>query len=356
MKIAAKATIAIALTLALAGLGGQGAAAETLTVVTQGGQPGDVQRKTVFEPFTAETGTAIRLDTFNQELARIRTQVETGNLVWDAVSLNPINEAAGCEEGLLEKIDWSKHADAKAFEAVGGFGACGAPYLASPGALVYDSAKLTGDAAPKNWADFWNVAKFPGKRALMYQPDQTLEIALMADGVAPADVVKVLTGPGGVDRAFKKLAEIKQHVKWWKSGDESMQLLLTGEVAMGYGWLGRVNAANASNNRKLRIVWNAGYTNALIYFGVMKGSPRKEAAIKLIAYQLSAPVQARHMEQLGNPPANTAANPLLSEARRAALPDPASRDGMMQAGSTYINFWLDNGDAIRQRFATFVAQ
>lgn len=346
--------IALSFSLLLALTGG--VAAQTLTVVTQGGQPGEVQRRTVFEPFSAETGIKINLDTFNQELARIRTQVETRNLVWDVISLNPINEAAGCEEGLLEKIDWSKHADAKAFEAVGGFGACGAPYLASPGALVYDSEKLTGAMAPRSWADFWNVEKFPGKRALMYQPDQTLEVALMADGVAPSDVVNVLVGPGGVDRAFRKLGEIKPHVKWWRSGDESMQLLLTGEVAMGYGWLGRVNAANASNNRKLRIVWPAGYTNALIYFGVMKGSPRREEAIKLIAYQLSAPVQARLMEQLGNPPANAEANALLSEARRAALPDPKSRDGMMQAGARYINFWLDNGDAIRQRFATFVAQ
>ena len=347
---------AIATAIALTFAQSHALGAETLTIVTQGGQPGDVQKKTVFEPFATETGIQIRVDTFNQELARLRTQVETGNLVWDAVSLNPINEVAGCEEGLLEKIDWSKHARAEAFEAVGGFGECGAPYLASPGALVIDSDKLKGDAAPKSWADFWDVAKFPGKRALMYQPDQTLEIALMADGVPPSDVVKVLTGPGGVDRAFRKLAELKPHIKWWKSGDESMQLLLTGEVSMGYGWLGRVNAANSSNNRKLRIVWDAGYTNALIFLGVMKGSPRKEQAIRLIAYQLSAPVQARHMEALGNPPANADANPLLSEGRRASLPDPKSRSGMMQAGSQYINFWLDNGDAIRQRFATFVAQ
>ena len=332
------------------------ASAQTLTVVNQGGAPAEAQRTAVFEPFTKETGIRINTDTYNQELAKIRAQIETKNLVWDVVSLNPINEAAGCEEGLLERVDWSKHADAKAFEAIGGFGPCGAPYLVSPGAMVYDADKLKGDAAPKSWADFWNVEKFPGKRGLMYQPDQTLEIALMADGVAPADVVKVLTGPGGVDRAFKKLAEIKPHVKWWRSGDESMQLLLTGEVAMGYGWQGRVNIANRSNNRNLKIVWPAGYTNALIYFGIMKGSPRKDDAIKLIAYQLSAPAQARHMELMGYPPANSDAFPLLSEAKRADLPGQHSDKGMMQAGSTYIGFWLDNGDAIRQRFATFVAQ
>lgn len=346
--------LAFATAMAVGHAQAQASAAETVTIVTQGGQPGEVQRRLVFEPFTSETGIKVRVDTFNQELARLRTQVETRNLVWDAVSLNPINEVAGCEEGLLEKIDWSKYAQPEAFEGVGGFGECGAPYLASPGALVIDSDKLKGDAAPKTWADFWNVGKFPGKRTLMYQPDQTLEIALMADGVPPSDVINVLTGPGGVDRAFQKLSELKPHVKWWKTGDESMQLLLTGEVSMGYGWLG--NAANASNNRKLQIVWEAGYTNALIFLGIMKGSPRKEEAIRLISYQLSSPVQARHMEALGNPPANADAYSLLSADRRSKLPDPKSRNGMMQAGRQYINFWLDNGDAIRQRFATFIAQ
>ena len=329
---------------------------QTLTVVNQGGAPAEAQRQAVFEPFSKETGIKITVDTYNQELAKIRAQVETRNLTWDVASLNPINERAGCEEGLLEKIDWKSLVDEKPFQPIGGFGDCGAPYLVSPGALVYDAAKFPGDAGPKTWADFWDMKKYPGKRGLMYQPDQTLEVALIADGVAPADVVKVLTGPGGVDRAFKKLAEIKPHVRWWKSGDESMQLVLTGEVDMVYAWQGRVNIANRTNNRQLKIVWPAGYVSALIYLGVMKGSPRKDDAIKLIRYQLAADPQARFAELMGYPPANADAYAKLSAAKRADLPGEFANRGMMQAGSQYINFWLDNGDSIRQRFATFVAQ
>lgn len=330
--------------------------AQTLTIVNQGGAPAEAQRQAIFEPFSKDTGIKIAVDTYNQELAKIRAQVETKNLIWDLVSLNPINERAGCEEGLLEKIDWKKEIDEKPFQAIGGFGECGAPYLVSPGGLVYDAAKFPGDKAPKSWADFWDMKKYPGKRGLLYQPDQVLETALMADGVAPLDVPKVLAGPGGVDRAFRKLAEIKPHVKWWKSGDESMQLILTGEVDMVYAWQGRVNIANRSNNRDLKIVWPAGYTSALIYLGVMKGSPRKADAIKLVKYQLAAEPQARYAELMGYPPANADAYPLLSAEKRANLPGEYSNMGMMQAGPLYINFWLDNGDSIRQRFAAFVAQ
>ena len=63
--------------------------------------------------------------------------------------------------------------------------------------------------APASWADFWDVKKFPGKRALRKGPKYTLEFALMADGVAPKDVYKVLAGKDGQDRAFKKLDELK---------------------------------------------------------------------------------------------------------------------------------------------------
>ena len=332
------------------------AGAQTLTLVNQGGAPADAERVAVLEPFTKQTGIQIKVDTYNQELAKIRAQIETKNAIWDVLSLNPLNERAGCEEGLLEKIDWKTLIDPKQFAAIGGFGECGAPYLVSPGAMVCDGARYADDKAPKTWMDFWDVKKFPGKRGMVFQPDQTLEPALMADGVAPQDVIKVLTGPGGVDRAFRKLAELKPYIKWWKAGDESMQLILTGEVEMVYGWQGRVNIANRSNKRDLRIVWPAGYVNALIYLGILKGSPRKAEAIKLVQYHLATEPQGRFAELMGYPPANSDSYALLSAEKRANLPEKYAERGMMQAGAQYLNFWLDNGDSIRQRFATFTAQ
>ena len=40
-----------------------------------------------------------------------------------------------------------------------------------------------GGPAPASWADLWDVAKFPGRRALRKHPIDTLEEALMAYGV-----------------------------------------------------------------------------------------------------------------------------------------------------------------------------
>ena len=59
-------------------------------------------------------------------------------------------------------------------------------------------------------------------------PIDTLEIALMADGVAPKDLY-----PLDLDRAFRKLDEIKDHIAvWWTGGAQSTQLLESGEVDM----------------------------------------------------------------------------------------------------------------------------
>lgn len=330
--------------------------ADTLTVVHQGGASGDAMQAAFIDPYASETGVAMTVDVFAQELARLRSQVETGNVVWDVVSVNPLNEAAGCEEGLLEQIDWSAMSNEADFEALGGFRDCGAPYLFSPGGLVYDGDEYVGDAAPQTWQDFWDTTKYPGKRGMLYQPDQTLELALMADGVEPGDVPAVLAGPGGVDRAFKKLEELKPHIVWWKTGDESMRLILSGEVEMVYAWQGRTNAANNANGRNLVIQWPAGFTSAVMYMGIMKGTPNKERAVEFVGYGLTPKAQAAFSEIMGSPPANAAAYDLISETAKQNMPSQHLDKLMLQAGDVYLNFWLDNGDEIRQRFATFAAQ
>eukprot|EP01034_Spumella_vulgaris_P009574 gene9574-12141_t len=85
----------------------------------------------------------------------------------------------------------------------------------------------------------FDTAKYPGKRALQKSPFVNLEWALMADGVAPEDVYKVLGTEEGVTRAFKKLDTIKKDVVWWESGAQGPQLLADGQVVFATSWNGR---------------------------------------------------------------------------------------------------------------------
>lgn len=344
--------------LALAGIlvGAPSLSAQTITIVNNGGSVADAMREAFYKPFTAETGTEVVEDTFAQELAKIRSQVETGNLVWDVASVTAINDATGCEEGLFEEIDWSEHLDPADFEGVGGFGKCGVPNNFVSGGLVYDGDVYADGKAPSSWADFWDVETFPGKRGLLYRAEQTLEVALMADGVEPAQVMEVLATPEGRERAFAKIEELLPHIIWWKAGAESMQLILSGEVVMTYGWNGRAATANQSNDRNLKVAFEAGHVSGSQYFAVMKDTPNKDAAIAFIVFASSPEPQSNYAAGISYAPANEKAYPLMSEEARATLPSGHLDKASYQSGDLYLNFWLDNGDQLLQRFVTTAAQ
>ena len=79
----------------------------------------------------------------------------------------------------------------------GGSTECGIATIAYGTLFAYRTDVFPTDP-PKSWADFWNVEKYPGKRALRANKVQgSLEFALIADGVPPADVYKVLRSEGG---------------------------------------------------------------------------------------------------------------------------------------------------------------
>ena len=82
---------------------------------------------------------------------------------------------------------------------------------------------------PKTWADLFDTTKFPGKRTFYkWSAPGVIEVALLADGVAPAKLY-----PLDLDRAFKKLDTIKGDIIWWSGGAQSQQLLASAEASFG---------------------------------------------------------------------------------------------------------------------------
>ena len=141
-------------------------------------------------------------------------------------------------------------------------------------------------APPTTAADFYDLAKFPGKRGLRKGAKGNLEFALMADGVAPADVYAMLGTPEGVDRAFAKMDSIKSDVVWWEAGAQPPQLLADGEVAMTTAYNGRLFAAAIGEGKPFQIVWDGQvYENEM--YVVPKGAPNKDEAMDFIAYATS---------------------------------------------------------------------
>lgn len=333
---------------------GAAAADGQLRVVNNGGAVADASRAAWYAPFSEKTGVEIIEDNWNQEYARLRTQIETGNLVWDAVEITFNHMALGCEEGYLERIDWSQHLDPKDFEAAGGVTDCAVPIMSVVGGLVYDADVITGEP-PQTWADFWNVEKWPGKRGLIFRPT-ALEIALLADGVPPDEVIEVLAAEGGVDRAFAKLDELKPHIHWWKSGAESTQILAAKEVVMAYAWNGRVAVANERDKLNLKFAFDGGFVLGNQYLAIMAGSPNKDLAVEFIVYASSPEPLAAFAGQMNYGPPNEKSLAFVDDKLKAVLPSEHMDKAYVQAPGPYLEFWLANQDALTQRLATWFVQ
>jgi putative spermidine/putrescine transport system substrate-binding protein len=203
----------------------------------------------------------------------VQAKVKAGVPNWDAVQVEAEELAIGCADGIYEKIDWAKLGGKDKFldSAVND---CGVGAIVWSTMLSYDSEKLK--TAPTSWADFWDTTKFPGKRALRRGPKYALEFALMADGVAAKDVYATLCATGGVDRAFKKLDEIKGDMIWWESGAQPLQLLKSGQVVMTSAYNGRISGINKTEGTKFKTVW-PGSIYAVDSWVILKGSPNKDA-------------------------------------------------------------------------------
>ncbi len=326
------------------------ASARDLTIVSWGGNYQDAQKKIYFEPFAKKLGKPVLDESWDGGIGVIAAKVKAGEPNWDAVQVETEELELGCADGFYEKIDWDKLGKDKFLPAA--VHDCGVGAIVWSTALSYDADKLK-DKAPASWADFWDTTKFPGKRALRRGPKYSLEFALMADGVKPADVYNVLRTPEGVDRAFKKLDEIKKDVIWWEAGAQPLQLLASGEVVMTTAYNGRIAGINKTEGKNFKVVW-PGSIYAIDSWVVLRNSPNKQDAMDFIAFASAPENQSKLPEYVayGLPqkeaaaavPANLAADLPTAEAN---LVDAVPLDGA---------FWVDNIEELTSRFNAWLAQ
>jgi putative spermidine/putrescine transport system substrate-binding protein len=321
-----------------------------LTVVNFGGANGAAQKKAYYDPFEKATGTKVVPVEYNGEQAKVKAMVETKKVTWDVVELESPDVGRGCDEGLYEKLDYSKIGNKADFSPKAAVHDCGIAIFVWSTVMAYDGDKLK--QGPKNWADFWDTKKFPGKRALRKGARYNLEFALMADGVKPEDVYKVLATKAGADRAFNKLTQLKSNIQWWEAGAQPPQFLVAGDVVMASAYNGRIDAAQREG-KNLKITW----TNQIYdleYFGIVTGTPNRDAAYKLLAQAVSADGQAEYARNIAYGPTNTKALAKLDAKVLAGLPTaPANAKGALEFN---IRFWADQGEALEKRFASWATQ
>lgn len=318
------------------------ATARDLTIVAGGGALQDHMRSTLFATFQ---GGPVVDTAYDYNVGPIRAMVQARNVTWDVVMVEAPDLVRGCEDGIFERIDWSVVNRDKFMP--GGATTCGAGAIGWGVSVFYDEARHPN--GPANFVEFFDTARFPGRRSMRRGARMTLEIALMGDGVPPADVYKVLATPQGQQRAFAALDRLRPHVTFWTGGQQPIELVNSGEVAYAVGFVGRVaNGIRAGARYSLR--WST-----LLYaydsWAVVRGSPNAAQGMRLIEH-ITSPGPLLELTRLW--PINPAVQSVAND------PDVRARNPLMmtnhQAGGLEIDteFWLENGPDLEQRFASWL--
>ncbi|MBW2058429.1 MAG: ABC transporter substrate-binding protein [Deltaproteobacteria bacterium] len=348
-RIAIVVLLAAALVLPPAAIAGE---SKELVIASWGGAFQKAQREAYFDPFEKATGIKV-IDVSPPKASKVKAMVQSGNVEWDVVV------AAGgifmpcLKQGLVEKIDYKYfdketleglYPEAKKPHAVGTF------YFSY--VMAYSTEVYSKAHHPRNWAEFWDVKKFPGPRTLHDLSTAGVggwEFALLADGF-PKDQIYV--NPD-LDRAFKKLTEIKPYVvKWWRQGAEPGQLFMDKEVVLGSAYNGRVQRLKEQGG-PVDYIWNEGVI-CLEYFFIPKGAPNYENALKFIAFASKPGRQAHFSKLFAYGPVNKDAFKLLTEERAHVLPSyPENKEKQVLLRDEWCP---DNTPKVIERWNTWILE
>ena len=152
----------------------------SIVVACSGGKLEEAFTAAYYKPFTAKTGIEI-VSTVNT-YSKLKAMVEAGAVEWDVAQINSSAAATNAMLGLLEKLDYGviDKADLIAGVAHEAYVQCDV----AAAVMSWNTKNVTPAQAPRSWAELWDMKRFGGQRGFWKQPFQTMELALMADGVA----------------------------------------------------------------------------------------------------------------------------------------------------------------------------
>lgn len=295
----------------------------------------------IFDGFAEQSGASFVGDS-PPDPSKIRAQVESGNLLWDIVTVDPAWTAAHCGTELepwdMSKLDVSNVRDSMSVQE------CGIPVNTTGWIAAYDTTAWGGDT-PSTWADFFDLEKFPGKRAVYGgTPAQALEGALLADGVEPEDMY-----PLDVDRAFDKFDTIKDELIFYSGGAEQEQILSTSQAAMCMCWHGRIYSVNEAGAS-----WDIIHETPVIattVWGLLKGAENADVAHAAINYYLGERASEQIQEGIAYAGPNENARPELNDnARLVDVLNPPYEPAL----ESDAEYWAENVDELTDRWITWI--
>ncbi|MCK1688606.1 ABC transporter substrate-binding protein [Bradyrhizobium sp. 145] len=313
--------------------------ATTISFVSFGGSYGDFVKEQWIKPFTAETGIAVQYVS-GPDLAKVKAQVDNKNVEWDVFDAVGASAYAGIKDNLWEPIDSGVLDPGRFVQRVA---ETLVPTFIYAGGVAHDPARTKAPA--NDFVQLWNVNTFPGARGLRSRASETLELALLADGVSPPQLY-----PLDIDRGFKALDAIKPHVKkWFDQTAQGVTLIQTGEVDYTYTYANRVKAAKDSG---VSIDFSFGQCiSAMNYYTIPRGCPRKQAATRFLEFITRPEQQAVMANKLYVIPVTKGAETGLSDEARRWIPEMSSISKNVFVSDDY---WREHFVAVDKRFKEWI--
>lgn len=331
-----------------------GSSESEITVVSWGGEYSNAQETCVYPLFTKKTGINVKRIDYHGDMKKLKKVAESdGKKEWDIIDLPMAGFHLALKEGWIEPIaddliPQVEQADFVEGAIIDG----GAASVAWASVIAFNLNEYKDMPLPKTLQDFWDIEKYPGKRGMGKHAQPNLEQALMADGVSREDVYKVLSTKEGVDRAFKKLDELRPHIVWWSNYKEAIDHLKSSKVTMTTVVSGRAYAAIREYGKNptgtpVKIIWD-GQVYGFNYWGIVKGTDNLKGAKEFIKAAISTKACTAMVNRLAYGPTRKSVwKNIQPEVRKNT---PTFEPNMKTALALDAKFWMENQERLDRRF------
>ena len=227
-------------------------------------------RQGYYMPFTEQFGIEVIEDTPTPNLAKWVAAAETGNIGWDVTTLGVADATALIETNSLDELDLSVIDIRDVLDTIQNL----SPYMAGGDVtwsivMAYNTDKYPEGTGPASWADFYDLEKFPGRRALRHGVAwgghvQFTRLAREPELLHTAEGRQAANTPSReqMEEDFAWFDEWTDNagsdIIYWNSGSQCPEMLISGEVEMCSAYNGRIFDA-AKEGAPIRVCWECGH-------------------------------------------------------------------------------------------------
>lgn len=217
-------------------------------------------------------------------------------------------------------------------------------------------ANVASDLPPPSiLGDFFDPGSYPGQRALQRTPRGLAERALLANGVAEAQLYKLLSQPALAWPIIESALNGLHNQIGWVDNDQ----IAIEAVASGRASFAMVSGASAARYAAHygQANWQPLWDQALyqIHSWAIPASSTRQAAAWQLIQQLATPqINGRYATAAGNGPARLSAVSLVNIAYQQLL--PSHPDNMRKLVLQNDQWWHRNGAEYEARFRAWQSQ